>query len=293
MSITNHWSIASPPPLHAKVKNQSSVRLRFSNGADTEVTAFKQDSNRRCKYFDMHKQVVPYTEAWSWQKSIVARRQTLAQKDEDNSDMLLVLQHPPVYTLGTGSSEEHLNFDIQDSPYDVYRTERGGEVTYHGPGQLVVYPILNLRHHKMDLHWYLRSLEEVVIRVLSSTFSIKASRHEGLTGVWIGNQKIAAIGIRASQWITYHGLALNVTTNLTPFQFIVPCGLRDRGVCSLKNVLQASPNWHVGDMPLMDLTHESLMKEFSEVFQLSLDVQCVSNSDYSLFSSDSKDCASV
>lgn len=92
--------------------------------------------SNRCKYFDMHKQVVPYTEAWSWQKSIVARRQTLAQKDEDNSDMLLVLQHPPVYTLGTGSSEEHLNFDIQDSPYDVYRTERGGEVTYHGPGQV-------------------------------------------------------------------------------------------------------------------------------------------------------------
>ncbi|XP_042405638.1 octanoyltransferase LIP2p, chloroplastic-like [Zingiber officinale] len=293
MSITNHWSIASPPPLHAKVKNQSSVRLRFSNGPDTEVTTFKQDSNRRCKYFDMHKQVVPYTEAWSWQKSIVARRQTLARKDEDNSDMLLVLQHPPVYTLGTGSSEEHLNFDIQDSPYDVYRTERGGEVTYHGPGQLVMYPILNLRHHKMDLHWYLRSLEEVVIRVLSSTFSIKAARHESLTGVWIGNQKIAAIGIRASQWITYHGLALNVTTDLTPFQFIVPCGLRDRGVCSLKNALQTSPNWNVGDMPLMDLTHESLMKEFSEVFQLSLDIQCVSDSDYSLFSSDSEDCASV
>lgn len=84
----------------------------------------------------MHRQVVPYTEAWSWQKSIVTRRQTLAEKDEDKSDMLLVLQHPPVYTLGTGSSEEHLKFEIQDSPCDVYRTERGGEVTYHGPGQV-------------------------------------------------------------------------------------------------------------------------------------------------------------
>ncbi|CAN6819655.1 unnamed protein product [Brassica oleracea] len=112
--------------------------------------------------------------------------------------------------MGTGSSEDDLNFDVKDAPFDVYRTERGGEVTYHGPGQLVMYPIINLRNHEMDLHWYIRTLEEVVIRVLSSAFSIRASRLDGLTGVWVGNQKAAAMGIRVSKWITYHGLALTV-----------------------------------------------------------------------------------
>ncbi|URE07052.1 Biotin/lipoate A/B protein ligase family, partial [Musa troglodytarum] len=96
--------------------------------------------------------------------------------------------------------------------------------------ELVMYPIVNLRYHKMDLHWYLRSLEEVIIRVLSSTFAIKASRIKGLTGVWVGNKKVAAIGIRVSRWITYHGLAVNVTTDLSPFQRIVPCGLQDREI---------------------------------------------------------------
>ncbi|CAK9155780.1 unnamed protein product [Ilex paraguariensis] len=100
--------------------------------------------------------------------------------------MLIILQHHPVYTLGSGSTKDHLNFELKDAPFDVYRTERGGEVTYHGPGQLAMYPIINLHCHKMELHWYLRTLEEVDIRVLSSTFSIKASRLEGFTGVWVG-----------------------------------------------------------------------------------------------------------
>ncbi|RRT63711.1 hypothetical protein B296_00004949 [Ensete ventricosum] len=169
-------------------------------------------------------------EAWSWQKSLVRMRHDLVGRDEDHSDMLVILQHHPVYTLGTGSLEKYLHFNIQDAPYEIYRTERGGEVTYHGPGQLVMYPIVNLRYHKMDLHWYLRSLEEVIIRVLSSTFAIKASRIKGLTGVWVGNKKVAAIGIRVSRWITYHGLAVNVTTDLAPFQHIVPCGLQDHEI---------------------------------------------------------------
>ncbi|KAA8548847.1 hypothetical protein F0562_000531 [Nyssa sinensis] len=189
-----------------------------------------QAGKRRCECFDLYKELVPYGEAWSWQKSIVKERRALIEQNEDFSDTLIILQHHPVYTLGTASSEEYLNFNIKNAPYDVYRTERGGEVTYHGPGQLVMYPIVNLRYHKMDLHWYLRALEDIVIRVLSSTFSIKASRLEGLTGVWVGDRKLAAIGIRVSQWVAYHGLALNVTTDLTPFQQIVPCGIRDRGL---------------------------------------------------------------
>ncbi|KAL5144537.1 Octanoyltransferase LIP2p2, chloroplastic [Glycine soja] len=109
----------------------------------------------------------------------------------DCSDTLIILRHPSVYTLGTASTHHNLNFDIENPPFPIYRTERGGEVTFHGPGQLVMYPIINLRRHKMDLHWYLRTLEEVVIRALSSTFSIQASRVEGLTGVWVSKSQLS------------------------------------------------------------------------------------------------------
>ncbi|KAM7505108.1 hypothetical protein LguiB_004012 [Lonicera macranthoides] len=235
----------------------------------------------RCDCFDMYKDLVPYAEALSWQKSLVKDRKALIERDEDTSDMLIALQHHPVYTLGTGSSEEYLNFNINKAPHDIYRTDRGGEVTYHGPGQLVMYPIINLRYHKMDLHWYLRALEEVIIRALYSTFSIKASRVEGLTGVWVGrannlidlvplsgDQKLAAIGIKVSQWITHHGLALNVTTDLAPFQRIVPCGIRDRRVGSIKGLLGELLS--IDDRQLIDITHKSLLKEFCEVFQFEL-----------------------
>ncbi|KAK8642473.1 hypothetical protein V6N13_011815 [Hibiscus sabdariffa] len=233
----------------------------------------------RCECFDLHKELIPYGKAWSWQKQIVKQKQALVQDHEDCPDSLIILQHNPVYTMGTGSSEKFLNFDMKKAPFDVYRTERGGEVTYHGPGQLVMYPIINLRNHKMDLHWYLRTLEEVVIRVLSSTFSIKSSRIEGLTGVWVGNQKLAAIGVRVSKWITYHGLALNVTTDLTPFSWIVPCGLQDRQVGSIKGLLQefqSSTQCSEAVKPvsdddeLIDISYKSLIREFSEVFNLEI-----------------------
>ncbi|KAJ6848377.1 putative lipoyltransferase-like protein, chloroplastic isoform X1 [Iris pallida] len=237
-------------------------------------------AKRRCKCFDLHKELVPYKQAWSWQKSMVEMRHDLQDRDEDHSDNLIVLQHPPVYTLGTGSLGKYLKFDIQNAPYDVYRTERGGEVTYHGPGQLIMYPILNLRYHKMDLHWYLRSLEEVVIQVLRSTFSIKASRLEGLTGVWVGNQKIAAIGIRVSRWIAYHGLALNVSTDLTPFHKIVPCGIRDRDVGSLSGLLGVPSSGSAdANKDLMETTYVSLLKKFSEHFQISLEHRSISEWD--------------
>ncbi|KAE8659064.1 plastidial lipoyltransferase 2-like isoform X2 [Hibiscus syriacus] len=232
-----------------------------------------------CECFDLHKELIPYGKAWSWQKQIVKQKQALIQEHEDCPDSLIILQHNPVYTMGTGSSEKFLNFDMKEAPFDVYRTERGGEVTFHGPGQLVMYPIINLRNHKMDLHWYLRKLEELVIRVLQSSFSIKASRIEGLTGVWFGNQKLAAIGVRVSKWITYHGLALNVTTDLTPFSWIVPCGLQDRQVGSIRGLLQefqSSTRCSEAVKPisdddeLIDISYKSLIKEFSEVFNLEI-----------------------
>lgn len=147
----------------------------------------------------------------------------------------------------------------------------------------MMYPIMNLRHHKMDLHWYLRALEEVVIRALWTTFSLKGSRIDGLTGVWVGNQKVAAIGVRVSRWITYHGLALNVTTDLAHFTRIVPCGISDRPVGTLFEILNDSSSIQNVAIPrledctetldactLLDSTHKSLLKEFSEVFQVDL-----------------------
>ncbi|KAI5408218.1 Octanoyltransferase LIP2p, partial [Lathyrus oleraceus] len=226
---------------------------------------------RKCELIDFHQELIPYEVAWSLQKHIVKEKKSQIQNEGDCDDTLIVLQHPSVFTLGTASSNNNLNFDIKNPPFHVHRTERGGEVTYHGPGQLVMYPIINLRKHKMDLHWYLRKLEEVVIGVLSSTFSIHASRVEGLTGVWVGNEKVAAIGIRVDQWITYHGLALNVTMDLSPFKWIVPCGIRDRQVGSIKGLLreaQSSCNHGLDDDSLVHITHKSLIEEFSKVFQL-------------------------
>ncbi|EEF32607.1 octanoyltransferase LIP2p, chloroplastic [Ricinus communis] len=250
-----------------------------------KVVSLNRVSNQRasdwraCELFDLCKEVVPYGNAWDWQKEIVREKKALIERNEECPDTLIVLQHRPVYTLGAGSSVGFLNFDVNDAPFEVYRIERGGEVTYHGPGQVVMYPIINLRNHKMDLHWYLRTLEEVVIRVLSSTFSIQASRIEGLTGVWAGDQKLAAIGVKVSRWITYHGLALNVTTDLEPFNWIVPCGIRNRKVGSIKGLLQKVQSCngrHTIDMPqlddlkLIDITCKSLIREFSEVFQLKI-----------------------
>ncbi|EFJ49466.1 hypothetical protein VOLCADRAFT_59336, partial [Volvox carteri f. nagariensis] len=150
---------------------------------------------------------------------------------------LLLLQHPPVYTMGAGSTTDNLRFPPGSPPIPLFRTERGGEVTYHGPGQLVMYPILDLQALKPDLHWYLRQLEEVVIRALDLVSGLKGERLEGLTGVWVEGAKVAAIGVRAKKWVSYHGLALNVVTDLAPFSRIVPCGISDRPVTSVRQLL--------------------------------------------------------
>nr|XP_023900330.1 putative lipoyltransferase-like protein, chloroplastic [Quercus suber]POF20638.1 putative lipoyltransferase-like protein, chloroplastic [Quercus suber] len=287
LAASTHFLITVPTsPSHSHTKksyrlHSHTTTLSKSNQiSDSKSTSIIiNDKSRTCECFNLYKELVPYDKAWDWQKQIVKEKKALIEKNQDCQDTLIILQHHPVYTLGTGSSEEYLNFDIKDAPYDVYRTERGGEVTYHGPGQLVMYPIINLRNHKMDLHWYLRALEEVVIRVLFSTFSITASRLEGFTGVWVGDKKVAMVGIRVSQWITYHGLALNVITDLTPFHSIVPCGIRNCQVGSIKGLLgEFQPSTgcgkasvlHSNDCQLIDITHSSLIKEFSEVFQLEI-----------------------
>ncbi|KDP35931.1 hypothetical protein JCGZ_09903 [Jatropha curcas] len=259
------------------------------NQSASDFTSITRQHGKKCELFDLCKTLVPYGDAWNWQKDIVKEKKAMIERNEEFPDTLIVLQHRPVYTLGTGSSVGYLNFDVKDAPFEVYRTERGGEVTYHGPGQLVMYPIINLRNHEMDLHWYLRALEEVVIRVLASTFSIEASRVEGLTGVWVGDEKVAAIGIKVSQWITYHGLALNVTTDLTPFNWIVPCGIRNRKVGSIKGLLLQQIDsclYENGDDPefvdshLIDTTYKSLVREFSDIFQLNIYHKTVSSLEF-------------
>lgn len=190
---------------HAKLRvrqKQSPCRCRAMQGAETLLSAGdsgKESTHeectfgpmggaalRKCLCLDYTHRVVPYTDAWRWQRDAVEVRRAAVNAGEDVPDAALLLQHDPVYTLGTRSSMEHVLFDSENPPAALHRTERGGEVTYHGPGQLVMYPILNLRHQQTDLHWYLRSLEEVVIRTLRSSCGLEARRLDGLTGVWVG-----------------------------------------------------------------------------------------------------------
>jgi lipoyl(octanoyl) transferase len=201
--------------------------------------------------------IIDYQAAWSWQKSL---QQELIN-DPDRSDALILLEHPPVYTLGTGSSLEFLKFDPAQSEYELHRVERGGEVTYHCPGQIVGYPILNLRYYRADLHWYLRQLEEVIIQVLALNH-LTGTRIDGLTGVWVDGRKIAAIGIKVSRWITMHGFALNVCPDLTGFDRIVPCGISDRSVCSMAEFI---PDLDLG------VVREQIISVFADLFQVNID----------------------
>jgi lipoyl(octanoyl) transferase len=168
---------------------------------------------------------VPFPRAWDWQRQLQAR----LLRDPDGPDSVLLVEHEPCYTLGRGASAAHLRFDPQDPPLPLHRIDRGGEVTHHLPGQLVLYPVLNLRRHGADLHRYLRALEAVVIRALLA-LELEGERIDGLTGVWLEGRKVAAIGVGAKRWISQHGLALNVCCALEGYGAIVPCGLADRAV---------------------------------------------------------------
>ena len=164
--------------------------------------------------------VVPYAEALAWQRELAQAR----IERRIPHDVLLLLEHPPVVTLGRNSKDTHV---LRSAGVDVFEVERGGDVTFHGPGQLVGYPIIDLTGYKQDLHWYLRTLEQVLIGALA-TLGIPAERNPGYTGVWTsrnGIRKIASIGVHVKQWVTWHGFALNVATDLAEFQRIVPCGI--------------------------------------------------------------------
>jgi lipoyl(octanoyl) transferase len=179
---------------------------------------------------------VPYAEALALQRSLVEDRRA-----ERIPDTLLLLEHPHVLTLGVrgDGGRSHILATAEalaSRGIEIHETGRGGDITYHGPGQIVGYPIIDLNPDRRDVHRYVRDLEAVLIGV-AADYGIEAGRVEGLTGVWVGDEKLAAIGVRIARWITSHGFALNVTTSLDHFELIVPCGIADRGVTSLQRLL--------------------------------------------------------
>ena len=186
--------------------------------------------------------LVDYEKAWALQRELAGRRAA-----GEISDTLLLLQHPPVYTTGKRNADSNLRFPAEMLGAPLVVSDRGGDITFHGLGQLVAYPIIDLRAARLGVVDYVRNLEEVILRTLRD-FRIESGLECGLTGVWVGSDKIAAIGVRVSRpvgasgaWVTTHGLALNVDVDLAWFERIVPCGIVDRGVTSMKEVLEQAP----------------------------------------------------
>jgi lipoyl(octanoyl) transferase len=160
-------------------------------------------------------------------------------RSDQAEEQLFLLEHPHVFTLGRAANRANILLtldELEERGIEVHETGRGGDVTYHGPGQIVGYPIINLKPDRCDVHRYVRDVEEVLIRAIAD-FGIEGERIEGLTGVWVGDEKVAAIGVRIARWITSHGFALNVNTDLSYFQMIVPCGITDKGVASMSKLL--------------------------------------------------------
>ena len=202
--------------------------------------------------------VVPYVEALAMQRSLVEER-----KAGHVPDLLLLLQHPPVITVGVRGDGGRSNIigaprALEELGIDVIEPGRGGDVTYHGPGQVVGYPILDLKPDRCDVHLYVRDVEEVMIRVCAD-YGVAAGRITGLTGAWIGSEKVGAIGIRISRWVTSHGFAFNVSTDLDHFKLIVPCGIADHGVTSLERATGRS-------IPVAEV-EDALIRRFCEVFE--------------------------
>lgn len=171
-----------------------------------------------------------YKEVWNLQKKMQKKRMA-----GEIDDLLILVEHDPVYTLGKNADVNHL-LQSRDRTIEVFNVERGGDITFHGPGQLVCYPIINLVNYKKSVSWYMRSLEQLTIEVLSE-FEISAKRVKGLTGVWVGDKKIAAQGVRLTRWVTMHGFSINVNTELSYYNGIIPCGIFDYGVTSMEELL--------------------------------------------------------
>ncbi len=202
--------------------------------------------------------VMDYARALDFQRAVAKARIA----GEIPEDVLLLLEHPPVVTLGRSSKEAHLLASpalLAARGVELHDVERGGDVTFHGPGQLVGYPIIDLTRHRKDLHWFLRRVEESLIVALAS-FGIVAERNPGLTGVWTQGRKIASIGVHARDWVTWHGFALNVSTDLSYFDLMVPCGIQ--------SVTMTSVTREIGRDVAMEEVEAEVTKAFGGVFDL-------------------------
>jgi lipoyl(octanoyl) transferase len=202
-----------------------------------------------------------YKEIWDLQKQLFELR-----AENKIPDILLLNEHNHVYTIGKSGNGNHLlasEDELRATGAEVFYIDRGGDITYHGPGQIVGYPILDLNNYYLDTHKYLRDVEEVLILTLKD-FQIHGTRSDGMTGVWVGNNKIAAIGVKISRWITMHGFAFNVNTDLSYFDRIIPCGIFHKGVTSLQQVLNRT-------VDISEINH-SIIKNFEKVFGVKISV---------------------
>ena len=222
----------------------------------------------------------PYKICWDYQEKLFQGIIDLKRANRNNDPIqatpnyLLFVEHPPVFTLGKSGKIEHLLLTEQqltENKIAFYKSNRGGDITYHGPGQIVGYPILDLDHFFTDIHRYLRTLEEVIIATLSD-YGLQATRSDGETGVWLdadtpNARKICAMGVRASRWVTMHGFALNVNTNLAHFDYIVPCGIQGKGVTSLEK--------EVGRVIPLNEVQEKILHHFLQFFEAELAIDLI------------------
>ena len=192
-----------------------------------------------------------YNDTWKLQKKLQSKR--ILGEIEDH---LLLVEHPPVFTLGKNASKQNIINNSKD--VSIIQTDRGGNITFHGPGQLVCYPILDLNHYKRSITWYMRELEQLIIDVLVE-YGIKASRKKGLTGTWVKDKKIAALGVRISRWVTMHGLSFNINPDLNFYNNIIPCGIKEYGVTSMAKIMG-------NEVPSMDEIKAKMTKRFTKNF---------------------------
>ena len=192
-----------------------------------------------------------YNETWKLQKKLQSKR--ILGEIEDH---LLLVEHPPVFTLGKNASKQHIINNSDD--VSIIQTDRGGNITFHGPGQLVGYPILDLNYYKRSITWYMRELEQLIIDVLSE-YDIKANRKKGLTGTWVKDEKIAALGVRISKWVTMHGFSLNINPDLNFYKYIIPCGIEEYGVTSMAEIMG-------NKVPSMNEIKTRMTKRFTKNF---------------------------
>jgi lipoyl(octanoyl) transferase len=218
---------------------------------------------------------LPYSEAWDIQEEYFSNTIAIKRQNREldssilTENHLLLVEHPPVFTLGKSGKIDHLLLKeevLKSKGIAFFKTNRGGDITFHGPGQLVGYPILDLDNFFTDIHKYLRCLEEIIIKTLSD-FGLNSARSDGETGVWLDldtpfARKICAMGVRASRWVTMHGFALNINTDLSYFDYIVPCGIQGKGVTSIAKELKREVD--------PSLVKAAVLKNFSEVFEVEI-----------------------